>query len=124
MKRPDGFTLIEMLIVVVVIGILAAIAIPKFSGSKEKAILATMKADLRNLLTAEEAYFTDNQAYTATLPANIFDVSAGVTGPNITVTGRDIQAWVGHTSTTKSCAIFIGTTPLSPASKEGEAKCA
>lgn len=123
MKRPAGFTLIELLIVVVIIGILAAIAIPKFSGSKEKAILATMKADLRNLITAEESYFTDYQAYTATLPATLFDVSAGVTGPTITVTGRDIQAWVGHTSTSKSCAIFIGTTSLSPATKEGEPKC-
>jgi len=123
MRAPNGFTLIELIIVVVIIGILAAIAIPKFGGSKEKAILATMKADLRNLITAEEAYFQDAQSYTATLPANIFDVSAGVTGPNITVTGSNIQAWVGHTSTSRTCAIFIGTTPLTPASKEGEAKC-
>lgn len=123
MRARNGFTLIEMLIVVVVIGILAAIAIPKFAGSKEKAILATMKADLRNLLTAEEAYFQDAQAYTNTLPATLFDVSAGVTGPTIAVAVNSIQASVGHTSTTKTCAIYIGTTPLAPATKEGEPKC-
>ena len=60
-----GFTLIELLIVIVIISILAAIAIPKFSSTKEKAYVSKMIADLRNLATAQEAFVTDNLIYYA-----------------------------------------------------------
>ncbi|HEY8258359.1 MAG TPA: prepilin-type N-terminal cleavage/methylation domain-containing protein, partial [Gemmatimonadales bacterium] len=69
MQNRKGFTLIELLIVVVIIGILAAIAIPKFANTKEKAVLAGMKSDLRNLVTAQEAFFSDNQTYGTGLAA-------------------------------------------------------
>src|SRR5206468_2499153 len=59
-----GFTLIELMIVVVIIGIIAAIAIPKCSNTKEKAYIASMQANLRNLATAAEGYFADYTAYT------------------------------------------------------------
>ena len=60
MRNKKGFTLIELLIVVVIIGILAAIAIPKFANTKDKAYVAAMKSDLRNLATYEEQYAADN----------------------------------------------------------------
>ncbi|HUP19397.1 MAG TPA: type II secretion system protein [Gemmatimonadota bacterium] len=66
-RNTKGFTLIELLIVVVIIGILAAIAIPRFASTKGKAFDAAAKTDLRNAMTAQEAYFSDNQAYTAVL---------------------------------------------------------
>ena len=50
---------------VVIIGILAAIAIPRFSSTKEKAFDAAAKSDLRNSMSAQEAYFADNQVYTS-----------------------------------------------------------
>jgi len=66
MSSKKGFTLIELLIVVVIIGILAAIAIPKFANTKDKAYVAAMKSDLRNLATYEEQYAADqNGAYFA-----------------------------------------------------------
>src|SRR3989442_6823677 len=55
-----GFTLIELLIVVVIIGILVAIPIPKFANTKAKAYIASMKSDLRNLVTAEAAKIPDS----------------------------------------------------------------
>jgi prepilin-type N-terminal cleavage/methylation domain-containing protein len=117
-----GFTLIELLIVVVIIGILASIAIPKFANTKEKAYLAAMKSDLRNLVTAEEAYFADSIKYTSNL-GTMYSTTTGVIGPTITVTADGYTATVSHTTTTKTCAVYSGSTALAPANKEGSPRC-
>ena len=81
-RNQKGFTLIELLIVVVIIGILAAIAIPKFANTKEKAYVASMKSDLRNLITAQEAYFSDNNSNYAQSTTNLgtnYKASSGIT---------------------------------------------
>ena len=117
-----GFTLIELLIVVVIIGILAAIAITKFANTKEKEYLASMKSDLRNLITAEEAYFADSVKYTTAL-GTAFATSAGVVGPTVALTADGWTGWVSHTTTPKTCVIYVGSTAIAPATKEGAPTC-
>ena len=60
-----GFTLIELLVVILIIGILAAVAIPAFLNQRGKANDANVKSDVKTAQTAEETYFTDQQAYVA-----------------------------------------------------------
>ena len=116
-----GFTLIELLIVVVIIGILAAIAIPKFAATKQKAYTASMKTDLRNLVTAEEAYFSDNTTYagaTANLSTS-FHVSAGnsVTFIGSSSTGWSATATNSFVPTTASghiCGVWVGGATSQP----------
>ena len=63
-RSDDGFTLIELLCVIVIIGILAVIALPTFLGQRSKAQRATLTSDLRNVSSAQEAYFVENGSYT------------------------------------------------------------
>ena len=127
LKLRKGFTLIELLIVVVIIGILAAIAIPKFASTKSKAYVTAMKSDLRNLVTAEEAFFSDSAKYTSTLADLKFQSSTGVNAPTIALPANGTwTATVTHTQlpSTQICGISMNTTnPTVAGAAEGEPAC-
>lgn len=138
MMNRKGFTLIELLIVVVIIGILAAIAIPKFASTKEKAYLASMKSDLRNLATAEEAYLSSvnppvymGGTWTSAAPATdasgavIYAPTSGVTVTAAIGATGGWSATATHTQApTRTCAIFIApAAAVAPATVEGEPAC-
>src|SRR6476646_5966012 len=117
-KNKKGFTLIELLIVVVIIGILAAIAIPKFANTKQKAYITAMKSDLRNLVTAEEAYFSDSSSYTTTIGNLKFNSSTGVSSPAVTLgTGTQAGGWnatVSHSQMPTAFRCGVGVNMPNP----------
>jgi prepilin-type N-terminal cleavage/methylation domain-containing protein len=113
MFNRKGFTLIELLIVVVIIGILAAIAIPKFAATKDKAKLASLQTDLRNVITAQEAYFADWATYgtlAQLISSNLISVSSGNTGSGAAV-ASGFTATLSNTSISagkSTCTVQVG----------------
>jgi len=81
-KNERGFTLIELMIVFVIIGILAAIAIPQFSAYRKRSLNCMAMADLRNAATAQEAYHVHYQRY-ANAASNLTGSSGLATSRNV-----------------------------------------
>jgi len=114
-RGQKGFTLIELMIVIAIIGILAAIAIPQFTQYRKRAYDASAKADLKSAYTAAQAWFNDNptgsiSASTAEMVANGYKESTGVT---TTVTGGNISTFAirtHHAQGTKNYDITAGGT--------------
>jgi prepilin-type N-terminal cleavage/methylation domain-containing protein len=114
-----GFTLIEVVIAAVVIGILAAVAVPRLTASKDKAYIAAMKADLHTIAILEEQYAADNHGQyfsgvaTSDTPLNGFTPSKGVTMTltAFNILGSQLADWtavVKHSQTSESCEMHAG----------------
>jgi type IV pilus assembly protein PilA len=108
-----------------IIGIIAAIAIPKFANTKEKAYTAAMKSDLRNLVTAEETFWADSGKYTAIASRLSFNPSVGVSPPTISASKDHWSARVTHAQLPgKVCEISVNIrNALVPTAGDGEPAC-
>lgn len=100
-KGQKGFTLIELMVVIAIIGILAAIAIPQFTTYRERSYNAVAKTDIKNMYTVAQSYFSESPAGTVTIPllqSYGYRISAGVT-PTVntgTMTGLVMTAVHSH----------------------------
>ena len=97
-KNDEGFSLIELLVVVIIIGILAAIAIPIYIGVQDNAKDSAVKSDLTNAKLAVIAYYTDK--------------GASATAPALTTAGLGSY---GFTKSTNTSTIAFKGTPTSTA---------
>ncbi len=82
MSRRPAFTLVELLVVVAIVGLLAAIALPRLGAARGKAARAAGLSDLHHLATAQEAFFADSNRYATVADSAVLPLvlSRGVTG--------------------------------------------
>jgi type IV pilus assembly protein PilA len=97
-QDDKGFTLIELMVVVLIIAILIAIAIPTFLGLRERAQDRAAQSDLRNGLTAAKAFYTDDESYVGFNVAEGTDIEPSLTW----VLGAGAAGQVGITGATAS----------------------
>ena len=106
--RVAGFTLIEVLIVVVLIGVLAMVAVPRYSRTRRQAYRAQMQADLRTLVSAQESYFNEFFNYTTDLSNLEINQTPMVT---VEITEVSVSGWAAkatHSASPEECGIFVG----------------
>ena len=124
-----GFTLVELLLVVVIIGILASIAVPKITGAREKAFIATVASDLKMMASQMEIYQSENLTY----PANVALLTDFVSSAGVNISITEANAGTGWAATgyhdaltARQCGVFQGDASASnaaPATEVGSVMC-
>lgn len=126
MKRP-GLTLIELMMVIVIIGLLSVISMPRLQAARRHSIAATMRSDLRMLGLQQASYHYDSAMYTddlAVLAARGLSQSPEVTIVVNEATSRGWSATASHDQVATKCFIFVGSAgPVGTAVGEGAIDC-
>ena len=116
MRRSNrrGFTFIELLTVMIVIGLLTTVGVPRIRSMKERSYQATLRSDLGALRTAQEVYFAEHQQYATNVVALDMRLSRNVT---VTIESTDPyrgwkaaahHAWLNTPCTTAAGADAVG----------------
>jgi type IV pilus assembly protein PilA len=124
-----GFTLIELMLVMVLLGILATIAVPQLSRSRDRAFIASVQSDLKILAAQMALYQSNNQTY----PASIAALTEYKLSPGVTVTITEAVAGTGWAATGyhsalagQPCGVYYGNaSPANgaPATTPGVVTC-
>jgi type IV pilus assembly protein PilA len=112
-REEEGFTLIELMVVLLIIAILLAIAIPTFLGARNRANARSTEVDLRNALTAEQTYWTGNQTFATNLASTevslTWETSAPVRGAaDVYATTYDFGSSTPVTTTSSDGVLLEG----------------
>jgi len=122
-----GFTLIELLVVVTLIGLITMIALPRFTGARQKAHRSQAITDLRSLVTAQEAYWADNKVYADDIDfLTEFNRTPEVVITILETAGNGWSAEATHNSDADiKCAFYTGpvTPPAVTGIEEGSVEC-
>ncbi|HET7550601.1 MAG TPA: prepilin-type N-terminal cleavage/methylation domain-containing protein [Gemmatimonadaceae bacterium] len=113
-RRRSAFSLIELLAVLVAVGVLVGLALPRFRAYRQKAHVATMVRDLRKLASAEENFWNAVKRYTADTLALDLTLSPGTI---LTLRSADSTGWSARVSRAGDptvCSIFYGSAPILP----------
>jgi prepilin-type N-terminal cleavage/methylation domain-containing protein len=123
-RRRSGFSLIELFVVLVVIGILVGLAIPRMHSFKHQFYITTMISDLRNLAATEEGYWSSVDSYSSDLNALRFNTTPGVWINFVQADSTGWSATATHNDDTSSCSIYYGNAlPLPPATVKNFIGC-
>lgn len=123
-RAVRGFSLIELLVVLLVIGVLVGLAIPRYHEYKRRYYVTTMVTDLRNLATTEEAYWNITGTYSTDLRLIQYNSSPRV---SISMVSADTLGWAAkanYAGDSAMCAIYYGNAPvLAPATLKDVIGC-
>jgi type IV pilus assembly protein PilA len=109
MKDDKGFTLIELMVVVLIIAILIAIAIPTFLGLRERAQNRAAQSNLRNGLTAAKAHFTDQESYVGFNVATASAIEPSLTW-NVLAAGSTVEGAVSIRDVAANTLVLVTVT--------------
>jgi type IV pilus assembly protein PilA len=127
-KRSDaGFTLVELLVVVIIVGVLATLAVPRYVTTRDQAFRTAAVSDLRNIATAQEAFWRMEGGYAPDVTTLRIETSRDVV---LEITQSSLTGWAARAyhaaAPTDVCGVFQGDADPAngaPAVSAGEIRC-